>query len=945
MRRRLALFVFLSALLVPLAPGAHASRHVPPPPPAAPAPGVVPTEAPGEATPDPAARAGGFHRAAAAGETVYVFSDSLESRSSPDGEGGFTHYDSSIKPTAWHIDTFLGCQGNAMWCGLIDSSWVYDSNRAGYDNDWTQYLQNRVDLFGVAAGTPVTLGFKHRFDAEPDYDYGFIEVLDPEYSWIELGTYTGRLNNGNCDSVTVTIPDSVWTKYYTDSLNIPPGVVFRFEFTSDVGWSSADGLYDGDGWVVDNVTVKAGGAVRFFDAFNAGMGTWEVSTFPGVGDYFWLLSNVVNEDQCSPDHGKVWVDWDPIVQSLVPRLDNFVVTPPIATGRASEVFAAFDVYRNLPLDGCFFYHLNFRTRNVGDAEWGPWTDPTNFVYYGANKDWARQRFPLPGAGNKDSVQVQLGLRDYSQVFCGGVSSPGGIYSFFDNIAVGVIGSAPPSFVSRDIDLFQDTFHTVPFMFRDDNVNTPLGDSVVVQVNASQGYKQGFLHYRLNGGSFSAVPLAKSAPALANHRYADLPAGSYAAGTTVEYYFSATDSLDVTSYLPANAPTTQRYFSASILPLKSATNPALGCTDSLAHVLFVNHFAGRETESYIATALKAWGYKFDTWDVNGPSSGIGNSPGGSRTPDSPQYYWPATDVGSLLQYSTIVWHSGNLTSYTITQEDQAIIQSWIQQPGRDRNFWITGDDVAYELTSLGQEYNAFLGFTCGARYLRDVWENMPKDTLHPMVQGVAGAPSAGRSFHVNGDCPILNDFDLVTTSSQAASGKSGLFLRYPNTFAAATRYATQYVPFGTDSARVIFQAFSFNSIEEGGERLQLAKAILQTYFKESACYYATAVEGDPAPSGGAPRVRDALEQNAPNPFNPQTVIGYSVSAPGRAEIRIFGAGGALVRRFVEHPPAAGHYAVRWNGTDESGRRLASGVYFYEIETRGGYRAARKMLLLK
>jgi flagellar hook assembly protein FlgD len=93
------------------------------------------------------------------------------------------------------------------------------------------------------------------------------------------------------------------------------------------------------------------------------------------------------------------------------------------------------------------------------------------------------------------------------------------------------------------------------------------------------------------------------------------------------------------------------------------------------------------------------------------------------------------------------------------------------------------------------------------------------------------------------------------------------------------------------------------------------------------------------------VRDALEQNAPNPFNPQTVIGYSVSQPGRVEIRIFGAGGALVRRFVEHRAAAGRYAVRWNGTDDSGRRLGSGVYFYEIETQGGYRAARKLLLLK
>src|SRR6266853_122368 len=80
-------------------------------------------------------------------------------------------------------------------------------------------------------------------------------------------------------------------------------------------------------------------------------------------------------------------------------------TPPIAINRASNAFVEFDVYRNLPLLACFYYHLNFRTKNVGDANWGLWQDPTFFVYYGGNKDWIRQRIPLPGAGNHDSLQV------------------------------------------------------------------------------------------------------------------------------------------------------------------------------------------------------------------------------------------------------------------------------------------------------------------------------------------------------------------------------------------------------------------------------------------------------------------------------------------------------------------------------------------------------------
>ncbi|HEX7078738.1 MAG TPA: FlgD immunoglobulin-like domain containing protein [Candidatus Eisenbacteria bacterium] len=897
-------------------------------------PAVVRTEAPETA---PGARpqlTRGFHAAPAAGETVYVFSDSLNSRSSPDNEGGWSHYDQSIKPTAWHLDTFLACQGHSWWCGLIDSSWIYDSNRAGYDNDWVQNFQNSVDLSGIPQGTPVTLGFRHRFNAEPDYDYGYIEVYDLTDAWIPLATFTGKVpSSGACDTFTVVIPDSIRAKYNP--------VVFRFVFTSDVGYSSADGLYNGDGWVLDNITIKAGTDVRFFDDGESGPGSWVISTFPGVGDFFWLRNNVFTEDVCTSNPSMLWTDWDPISLSLIPRMDNLVNTPPIATNRASDVFVDFDVYRNLPLYACFYYHLNFRTKNVGDANWSLWEDPTFFVYYGGNKDWARQQIPLPGAGNKDSVQVQLGVRDYSVTYCEGVSTPGGVYALFDNVALGVIGTAPPSFVVRDIDLFNDTFETGPFMLRNDNFNTPIGDSAVVNVNASFGFKQGFMHYRLNGGSFSSVALTNVAPALPTRFYADVPAASYPANTTLEYYFSATDSINNTSYYPSDATTAQHYLSASILPIKRATNPSLSCFDSLSTVLFVNHFSGRETTPRIADALTALGYRFDTWDVNAPSSGAGNALGGAPAGDQ-QYHWPSTSLNSLLQYKTIIWHSGDLSSFTITAEDQALLEGWVQQSGKDRNLWISGDDVGAELAG-GVDYNSFMSFTCGATFLRDVWESQPQDTLHPIVTGLAGSPAAGRSFHVNGDCPLVNHFDAVAVSPSApANGKAGILFRYPDNLGAATRYATKYVSFGTDSARTVFMGFSFNLIEEGGERLQTVKAIVQNYFKEQACYVPTGVEEDPAAE--APGIRTRLFQNAPNPFNPETVIRFSVARRGPVEIRIFDVAGRQVRELVDDVRDRGEYSVRWDGTDDGGRTLASGAYFYRFRA-DGVTDAKKLILLR
>jgi hypothetical protein len=912
-------------------------------------PGVVPTQIPetGPEAGQPPARAGRSMRTSAVGETVWVFIDSLETHTSPNNEGGWTHYDDSAKPTAWHIDTFLGCQNHSWWCGMVDSSWTFDSNRAGYDNDWTQYLQNSFPSSSVPSGNTATLSFRHHFDAEPLYDFGYVEVNDLTNNWTQLAFFTGKVPNSSlCDTFSVIIPDSIISKWRAGNDGTgtnPLPVPFRFTFVSDVGFSSADGLYNGDGWIIDNISVKTGQTVLFSDNVENGMGNWTRSTFPGVGDFFYLQSNVLTEDVCSANQSKVWTDWNQATLSLVPRLNNFVVTPPVATNRAGAVFLNFDIYRNLPLNSCFYYHTNFRTKNVGDAQWGNWIDPTFFVYYGGNKDWIRQAISLPGAGGKDSVQVELGLRDYADIFCGGSSSPSNTYGLFDNVAIGVIGQTGPGFVVRDIDLFNDTFQTTPF-FKDDNFNTPIGDTTVVQVSASHGYKNGFMFYRLNGGSFNSVPLQHVAPALPTHFFADVPPGSYPANTKLEYYFAATDSQNVTAYFPVDAITNQNYRSAAILPLKTAINLPMGCSDSLASILFVNHFSGREPQPYIASALTALGFKYDTWDVNGPSSGVGNCLGGSDPADV-QYHWPVTDVGKLLQYTTIIWHSGDLSSFTITPQDQAVIQSWIQQPGKNRNFWISGDDVGFDLMANqgANNYNGFLGFTCGVLYLRNNWENTPQDTLHPVVKGVPGGPAAGRFMHLNGDCPIINQFDLVTLSSAANQGKSGNLLTYPNSFAAATRYATDYNTFSpTDSAKSVFLGFSFNAIEEGGERIQLANQIVHNYFKENACYVASGVEEGSGEE--APTFRSSLGQNMPNPFNPETAIHYSVAHAGQVDIRIYNVSGALVRTLVNHVQPPGEYVARWNGADDQGHQLPSGAYFYVLDTKG-FRASKKLILLR
>ncbi|MFH1567668.1 MAG: FlgD immunoglobulin-like domain containing protein, partial [Gemmatimonadota bacterium] len=91
----------------------------------------------------------------------------------------------------------------------------------------------------------------------------------------------------------------------------------------------------------------------------------------------------------------------------------------------------------------------------------------------------------------------------------------------------------------------------------------------------------------------------------------------------------------------------------------------------------------------------------------------------------------------------------------------------------------------------------------------------------------------------------------------------------------------------------------------------------------------------------------LGANYPNPFNPETTIPFAVpAAPGSAALRlvIYNLAGQTVRVLADGIPTPGRHAVVWDGRDEAGNRVGSGVYLYRLESRSGA-LTRQMLLLK
>ncbi|HPT72791.1 MAG TPA: T9SS type A sorting domain-containing protein, partial [Candidatus Cloacimonadota bacterium] len=83
---------------------------------------------------------------------------------------------------------------------------------------------------------------------------------------------------------------------------------------------------------------------------------------------------------------------------------------------------------------------------------------------------------------------------------------------------------------------------------------------------------------------------------------------------------------------------------------------------------------------------------------------------------------------------------------------------------------------------------------------------------------------------------------------------------------------------------------------------------------------------------------------PNPFNSETTISYNLSTKGQVELNIYNIRGQLIRHLVNDKQILGKHTVTWNGKDDHGKTLASGIYFCRISS-AGRQATRKMVLLK
>jgi hypothetical protein len=116
-----------------------------------------------------------------------------------------------------------------------------------------------------------------------------------------------------------------------------------------------------------------------------------------------------------------------------------------------------------------------------------------------------------------------------------------------------------------------------------------------------------------------------------------------------------------------------------------------------------------------------------------------------------------------------------------------------------------------------------------------------------------------------------------------------------------------------------------------------------YFDDLDVEKISSTTGVKVAKANIPHIFD-LSNNYPNPFNPSTKINYSVPTNGMVSLMVFNILGQRVRTLANAPMAAGQYSITWDGRNDAGSTLSSGVYFYRLQA-GQMAIVKKMLLLK
>jgi hypothetical protein len=322
----------------------------------------------------------------------------------------------------------------------------------------------------------------------------------------------------------------------------------------------------------------------------------------------------------------------------------------------------------------------------------------------------------------------------------------------------------------------------------------------------------------------------------------------------------------------------------------------------------------------------------------------------------------------MAYSKVIWDSGNLRYGTISDGfagdksmDCQLLNDWLYLSDHDVGIWICGDNIAYDLDMLVSA-DAFIlkNQICGVALNHDSYHDLTGYSeyggiVSPCVKSEPGSifdHGEPASFAVYGGCPCINAFDVLGMSpdgpptSQPAltyyKGCNSCSIEPPgaeNSYAAITNTFTNDVGY---TVRTMWFGFSLMYMSDCGPDVPIMRnQIMADVINWMNNLTNPDITGD---KDTPPAYTYYLERNYPNPFNPVTTIKFGLKKRGHVTLKIYNVAGQLVRTLVNGVRDSGHHKITWDGRNNDGVSIASGIYFYKMETKN-FRAAHKMVMLR
>ncbi|MEF3695282.1 MAG: FlgD immunoglobulin-like domain containing protein [Candidatus Cloacimonadota bacterium] len=899
------------------------------------------------------------------------------------GATGWTHYDGGEAPSNWHIYNNGDAQGNVWWMG--DPDLASGANIGGYHDH--HYVVLDTPARTIAAGS-TALTFKLRYYVEEPtgatapytgWDACNVRIsTDGGTTWTPIsGTpaynMTSAYSFGFEHGEGPNIPgwggvQATWVNANFDlSAYVGQSVKIRFAFGSDPAYSTGDApaMF---GMMVDDISV--GGYTN--NGVDDGQMTWS-SMVPLGGDHWHIATDALAP---SPSHVMALSNDQGTYNT---NMMNYLVSPEIVLPTSGDIRADFMI-KGLFTDPDTFPEVDYFGWEIsvdGGISWlamsNPFGDPagSNYVYSDAPPEWASMvdSYTLTGLLSPNYAGQTAIFRWY---FKSDSDAPSGTGLMIDDFKIyNDIFIAEPENLTAEVTGSNVALNwTTPggggggepgwLNYDGENAGNSIGTNAAADFDVAAKWDPVGEHgiSPWVGMNITKIKVFPAEPATLSSYAVRIWTG--AAGNMVYEQAITNPVSDQWNEIILTTPWTipaQSIVMAGYRCNATGGYPA-GCDDATAPVEGYGNVIRFNNAWTTLTALGAtltynWNIRIYVEDAAGREYVLGQ--------DLPENYQITSGELAVNRTET---RDRDVTAYKIYR-DAILID---EVPGTQLNYTdmnVEGGLHTYYVTAMYGTNESLASNTVSAFVLPSMHAELMNDDGTAEAGYTVGSTRQMAAKFVYDD-PVTVKYAKVFVHTQ---GTAGIIIRVFDDNGTDGMPGTQMAQFQYPAANVV-PGWNFITLPEnindangtfyiailetaGASQIGLDTNHTGHSYKRLTTAWEPITEGDvmiraivqyTVSNEGDVTVPVFSANNYPNPFNPSTTIAYSIPTTSNTTLRVYNIKGQVVKTLVNGVVEAGNHSITWNGRDDNGTSVASGVYFYRLSSEG-QTLTKKMVLSK